>query len=74
MRNKTATAGLTAIDIASLMAAFVAVSEAARAAGHRWAATDTAIRRVAAAQRRVLYQHRERAERARVLALYDRFL
>lgn len=74
MRNRTATAGLTAVDIAGLMAAFVAISEAARVAGQRWAASEAAIRRIAAAQRRVLYQHRERAEQARVLAIYDRFM
>jgi hypothetical protein len=31
-------------------------------------------RLIAAAERRVLYRHRERAEQARVLALYDRFM
>jgi hypothetical protein len=29
---------------------------------------------IAAAERRVLYRHRERAEQARALALYDRFM
>lgn len=53
---------------------FAAFSAAARGSGQRWTATATAMRLIAAAQRRVLYENRERALQARVLALYDRFM